>query len=192
MTARRTLARRVIVVVAVLAAAIASSAAAGGTSKHHSLDASACSPGYVDAHLSWGEKCLHAGEFCKVGNVEYHAYDFDCPASGHLSAYQGAAGGTTTSATTSTPSIPATASTSAPASPAVGTTILLARCTKTSACTPGANPDRRCSPGAYYSGLTEAVICSAGFHTSTVRNVPQSEKYAVEVELERVGRPASR
>jgi hypothetical protein len=31
------------------------------------------------------------------------------------------------------------------------------------------------------------VICSAGFHTCTVRNVPQSEKYAVEVEY---GMPA--
>jgi hypothetical protein len=43
----------------------------GGSSQHHSLEASACSPGYVDAHLSWGEKPLHAGEFCKVGNLEY-------------------------------------------------------------------------------------------------------------------------
>jgi hypothetical protein len=26
------------------------------------------------------------------------------------------------------------------------------------------------------------VICSVGFHTSTIRNVPQSEKFAVESE----------
>jgi hypothetical protein len=26
------------------------------------------------------------------------------------------------------------------------------------------------------------VICSASFHTSSIRNVPQSEKYAVEAE----------
>ena len=33
----------------------------------------------------------------------------------------------------------------------VGETVLLAKRTKTSGCTLGANPDRRCSPGAYYS-----------------------------------------
>lgn len=43
-----------------------------------------CGAGYVAAHLSWGNKCLRAGEFCKVGNVEYKRYGFVCPASGHL------------------------------------------------------------------------------------------------------------
>src|SRR3954468_21322711 len=43
-----------------------------------------CSAGYVHARLSWGEKCLRAGEFCKVGNSEYHPYGFDCPPTGHL------------------------------------------------------------------------------------------------------------
>jgi hypothetical protein len=65
--------------------------------------------------------------------------------------------------------------------------VLLAPRTKTSGCTRGVNPDRRCSPGAYYSGLTKAVICSSGFHTSSIRNVPQSEKYALESEY---GMPA--
>jgi len=46
----------------------------------------------------------------------------------------------------------------------------------------GPNPDRRCSPGAYYSKLTRPVICSASFRTSSIRNVPQSEKYEVEQE----------
>jgi hypothetical protein len=64
----------------------------------------------------------------------------------------------------------------------LGQTVLLKRRTRTSGCKLGALPDRRCSPGAYYSGLTRAVICSAGFRTSTIRNVPQSEKYAVERE----------
>jgi hypothetical protein len=64
----------------------------------------------------------------------------------------------------------------------VGKTVLLKKRTKTSSCKLGANPDRRCSPGAYYSKLTKAVICSASFHTSSIRNVPQSEKYAVERE----------
>jgi hypothetical protein len=35
--------------------------------------------------------------------------------------------------------------------PDVGKTVLLKAVTKTSGCTLGANPDRRCSPGAYYS-----------------------------------------
>jgi hypothetical protein len=43
-----------------------------------------CSAGYVQANLSWGEKCLRAGEFCKVGNSEYRRYGFACPTSGHL------------------------------------------------------------------------------------------------------------
>ena len=63
-----------------------------------------------------------------------------------------------------------------------GTTVLLKKQTKTSDCTLGSNPDRRCSPGAYYSKLTKAVICSASFRTGPIRNVPQSEKYAVEAE----------
>lgn len=64
----------------------------------------------------------------------------------------------------------------------VGKTVLLAERTKSAGCTLGANPDRRCSPGAYYSKLTKAVICSSTFRTSTIRNVPQSEKYQVERE----------
>jgi hypothetical protein len=46
--------------------------------------AKTCSSSYVLAHLSWGDKCLRAGEFCKVGNKEYLAYGFFCPATGHL------------------------------------------------------------------------------------------------------------
>jgi len=65
---------------------------------------------------------------------------------------------------------------------AAGTTVLLARRTRTAGCRLGANPDRRCSPGAYHTRLTRDVICSASFHTSSVRNVPESEKFAVERE----------
>jgi len=43
-----------------------------------------CSASYVLAHLSWGDKCLRAGGFCKVGNKEYLRYGFYCPATGHL------------------------------------------------------------------------------------------------------------
>jgi hypothetical protein len=55
-------------------------------------------------------------------------------------------------------------------------------CTKARGCKLGANPDRCCSPGAYYTKLTKAMICSSTFRTSTIRNVPESEKFAVERE----------
>lgn len=65
---------------------------------------------------------------------------------------------------------------------AVGRTVLLGPRTRTFGCRLGPLPDRRCSPGAYYSRLTRAVVCGRGFHTSAVRNVPQSQKFAVERE----------
>ena len=74
-------------------------------------------------------------------------------------------------------------SSSASASPIpLGETVLLGKRTKTSGCKLGANPDRHCSPGAYYSKLTGSVVCSPTFHTGSIRNVPQAEKHAVESE----------
>ncbi len=70
----------------------------------------------------------------------------------------------------------------APAAVSLGRTVLVSPRTKTSRCKLGPNPDRACSPGAYYSGLTKAVLCSSSFRTSTIRNVPESEKFAVEAE----------
>ena len=63
-----------------------------------------------------------------------------------------------------------------------GRTVLLGHRTQTSQCVRSARPDRHCSPGAYYARLTKRVICGANFHTSAIRNVPQSEKFAVERE----------
>ena len=60
--------------------------------------------------------------------------------------------------------------------------MLLAPRTNTSGCKLGANPDRRCSPGAYYSKLTTTVICASSFRTGPIRNVPDSEKHSVEIE----------
>lgn len=62
----------------------------------------------------------------------------------------------------------------------VGTTVLLQPRTRDSQCRLGVLPDRRCSPGAYSTGLTQRVICSPSFRTTTIRNVPQAEKHAVE------------
>ncbi len=64
----------------------------------------------------------------------------------------------------------------------LGATVLLRPRTLTANCRLGPNPDRRCSPGAYYRGLTKQVICSPSFRTSTIRNVPESEKFEVERE----------
>jgi len=65
---------------------------------------------------------------------------------------------------------------------ALGRTVLVAARSRSGGCKLGANPDRRCSPGAYYSRLTKAVICSQSFHTGSVRSVSQDEKFAVERE----------
>jgi len=66
--------------------------------------------------------------------------------------------------------------------------VLLSPRTKTSGCTPGAEPDRRCSPGAYYGGLTKTVLCSSSFHTSSIRNVSDATRHAVEAEYGMVPR----
>jgi hypothetical protein len=75
-------------------------------------------------------------------------------------------------------------STGTPGPPAslVGTTILIAKQTRTSGCKLRALPDRRCSPGAYYSKLTKKVICAPGFRTSKIRYLPDSVKQDVESE----------
>jgi hypothetical protein len=73
-----------------VAAASLASAASAVTPVGHAAPAApfafakTCRAGYVHANLSWGEKCLRAGEFCKVGNREYRRYGFYCPPSGHL------------------------------------------------------------------------------------------------------------
>jgi hypothetical protein len=132
----------------------------------------ACSSSYVSALISGEPKCLRAGEFCSVGNADYHRYGFDCPSSGHLVGYQGS----------STPAATETPGTSPTASPNVGKTVLIARRTRASGCVRATNPDRHCSPGAYYSLLSRGVLCSPTFRTGTIRDVPQSEKFQVERE----------
>ncbi len=87
--------------------------------------------------------------------------------------------GTGTAPATTTPDA-ARPVASAPAAAGARTVLLHAR-TRTGACTRGALPDPRCSPGAIDPALTRAVLCSAGFHTSSVRHVSTSLKHAVEV-----------
>ena len=64
----------------------------------------------------------------------------------------------------------------------LGRTVLLAPRTRTSDVCPRSLPDRRCSPGAYSSRLTKAVICSSRFHRGKLRRLSRSEKHAVERE----------
>jgi hypothetical protein len=172
-----------LVLVVLLACAVvggAGGATASSPSPAAAVAALSCPAGYVDAQLSWGEKCLREGEFCKIGNPEYHAYGFDCPATGHLVDY--APSSTTTTTTTTTTATTIAATTTSDASVVLGVTTLLRLRTRTHGCLVGVLPDPRCSPGAYYSGLTTAVICSPSFHTSLIRNVSAAEKHAVELE----------
>jgi hypothetical protein len=77
-----------VALVLVAAVALGVGAAQASASSAHTASpvaiARTCGRGYVHAKLSWGEKCLRAGQFCKVGNREYRKYGFTCPASGHL------------------------------------------------------------------------------------------------------------
>ena len=115
---------------------------------------------------------------CRDGTYSYSQHhQGTCSHHGGVAVWLDSSGGTPSAARTS--SAPR-ASRSGPV--VVGATVLLARRTKGGGCTLGPDPDRRCSPGAYYSKLTKAVICSPGFRTSTIRNVPESEKFAVERE----------
>lgn len=68
------------------------------------------------------------------------------------------------------------------AAPPLGRVVLFGSRVRTTGCRRGVLPDRRCSPGAAYSGLTRAVLCSPGFRTARIRHVPESEKHLVELE----------
>jgi hypothetical protein len=76
----------------------------------------------------------------------------------------------------------AASSGSGPTSVALGRVVLIAARTRQTHCILGVSPDRRCSPGAIYSGLTKSVLCSSSFRTGSVRNVPIGEKHQVETE----------
>jgi hypothetical protein len=76
--------RRRLALLLVVAAAAAPAAAAAQPAAVVVAPAKTCGAGYVHAYLRWGEKCLRAGEFCKIGNREYLRYGFTCPPTGHL------------------------------------------------------------------------------------------------------------
>lgn len=71
-------------------AALTAAAAVFGVLAVSSGDTSAadgrtCSPGYTHAVLTWGHKCLRAGQFCKVSaDRQYHRYGFHCHSGARL------------------------------------------------------------------------------------------------------------
>ncbi len=82
--------------------------------------------------------------------------------------------------TTPQPSTPAP-STAVPITPGTGSTGLGQR-TKTSGCVSSNGlPDPACTPGATFPDVTVQQICTSGY-SSSVRNVPQSEKDEVYAE----------
>lgn len=70
----------VITLLAVAATCAAATVASGAAAfQAPSTAATTCGAGYVAAHLSWGKKCLKAGQYCKIkGDREYHRYHFHC------------------------------------------------------------------------------------------------------------------
>ncbi|HZR91001.1 MAG TPA: DUF3761 domain-containing protein [Gaiellaceae bacterium] len=109
------------------------------------------------------------------------SYSFSQHRSGTCSHHGGVAAWLGSATAASSPARAARPSASRPAV-RLGRTVLLGRRTKTRGCALGPRPDPTCSPGAYDSGLTTSVICAPGFRTAFVRNVPESEKAAVEAE----------
>lgn len=133
----------------------------------------------VPAAASGGSAPPGATAQCNDGTYSYSQHH-----SGTCSHHGGVAkwlGGSTASTSTA-PAATSSPATTSSSSINLGRTIRLEAQTKTSGCTLGPLPDRRCSPGAYDSGLTKAVICSSTFRTGSIRNVPDSEKHQVEIE----------
>jgi hypothetical protein len=85
----RSLKTRTVALLAALALVGAVPAASvDAASPPHAIAAKSCSAGYTHANLSWGEKCLRAGQFCKKdANREYHRYGYHCKRNGHLRRY---------------------------------------------------------------------------------------------------------
>ena len=120
---------------------------------------------------------------CRDGTYSFSAHRAGtCSHHGGVAAWLSGGG-------SSTPAGPSPGAPGTSAPPSVGRTLLLGPRTRSAGCRRGQEPDRRCSPGAYYSALTTAVICASAFRTATIRNVPESEKFAVEREYGMIARP---
>jgi hypothetical protein len=70
---------RKLIVLLAAGLALAVPAAAAPAAASPAAVAKTCSAGYVRAQLSWGVKCLKAGQYCRIkGDAEYHRYGFHC------------------------------------------------------------------------------------------------------------------
>ena len=84
----RSIKTRTVALLAALALVGAVPAASVDAASPQAIAAKTCSAGYTHANLSWGEKCLRAGQFCKKSaNAEYHRYSYHCKRNGHLRRY---------------------------------------------------------------------------------------------------------
>jgi hypothetical protein len=136
-----------------------------------------CSSGYVTGVIGGQSKCLRNGEFCSSQyESDYERYGFTCTG-GRLQGYGGGqTPTTTTSAGTTAPPPTVTSTTNVP------TVYQPPERTKTSFChVRGSFPDPGCTPGAAFVSATTTDVCRAGY-SSSVRNVPSSEKRAVYAE----------
>ena len=70
---------RLALVAAIAALGIGSASAQSAVSSTPFVASKTCSARYAHAALSWGHKCLAAGQYCKrSGDREYHTYGFHC------------------------------------------------------------------------------------------------------------------
>jgi hypothetical protein len=72
---------RLVLLVVCGAAVIAAAAVspAGATVAVPKASAKTCYRGYVHANFPWGERCIRAGQFCKLkNNPQYKKYGFKC------------------------------------------------------------------------------------------------------------------
>jgi hypothetical protein len=74
--------RRLVVLLAAASAAFGVAALAPAVepvSVTETAAAHSCRSGYVHAHVPWGQKCLRAGQFCKIDQDRvYHRFGFHC------------------------------------------------------------------------------------------------------------------
>ncbi len=131
---------------------------------------------------------LHASNAAGDTNGPIWTYTLPTATTATTTAATTTAATTTTSpgtpTTTSTPTTTAATTTQARTTtalppkppPKLGKTVFLKKRTRSHGCTRGALPDRRCSPGTYFKGLTKAILCSQTFRTGSIRNVPNQRR----------------
>ncbi len=71
--------RRLAVLLVAVAIPLGAAAFAQSAPLSPAASAHSCSGSYTHAHLPWGQKCLRAGQFCKLdGDRHYHRFRYHC------------------------------------------------------------------------------------------------------------------